>query len=64
LEFSSEANKALKAESHETIKIADEVKLTGKAAPTVNRYFARLIELGVLIPEGENKGRRYRRKPA
>ena len=50
--------------THETIKNADGVKLTGKSAPTVNRYFARLIELGVLIPEGENKGRRYRRKPA
>ena len=49
--------------THETIKNADGVKLTGKSAPTVNRYFARLIELGVLIPEGENKGRRYRRKP-
>ena len=39
-------------------------KLTGKSAPTVNRYFARLIELDILIPEGENKGRIYRRKPA
>ena len=50
--------------THETIKNADGVKLTGKSAPTVNRYFARLIELDILIPEGENKGRIYRRKPA
>lgn len=50
--------------THETIKNANGVKLTGKSAPTVNRYFARLIELDILIPEGENKGRIYRRKPA
>ena len=29
--------------THETIKNTDGVKLTGKSAPTVNRYFARLV---------------------
>ena len=49
---------------HDTIKNADGVKLTGKSAPTVNRYFTRLVDLDVLNPEGDNKGRIYRRKPA
>lgn len=50
--------------THDTIKNADAVKLTGKSSQTVNRYFARLVELGVLIAEGDNKGRFYIRKPA
>ena len=50
--------------THDTIKNADAVKLTGKSAPTVNRYFARLVELSVLVAEGDKKGRIYRRKPA
>ena len=48
--------------THETIKNADGVRLTGKSAPTINRYFSRLIDLDVLVPEGEKKGRLYRRK--
>ena len=50
--------------THETIKNADGVRITGKSAPTVNRYFSRLVELGVLVAEGDNKGRIYRRNPA
>ena len=50
--------------THETIKNADGVKLTGKSSPTVSRYLARLVGLDVLIPEGEKKGRVYKRKPA
>ena len=48
--------------THDIIKNADGVKLTGKSAPTVNRYFARLVELDVLVAEGDKKGRIYRRK--
>lgn len=50
--------------NHEVIKNSDGMRLTGKSAPTVNRYFSRLIELDVLIPEGNKKGRVYRRMPA
>lgn len=49
--------------THSTIKNADGVELTGKSSSTVNRYFARLVELGVLVAEGDNKGRFYRRMP-
>lgn len=48
--------------THEIIKSIDGVKLTGKSAPTVNRYFNRLVELDVLVAEGNKKGRIYRRK--
>ena len=49
---------------NETIKNADGVILTGKSSHTVKRYLLKLVQLDVLIPEGDNKGRIYRRKSA
>ncbi len=46
---------------HDTIKNAEAMQLTNKGASTVNRYLSRLVELGVLVPEGDKKGRVYRR---
>ena len=48
--------------THDTIKNADAARETGKSPDTAKRYLRRLVELDVLVPEGENKGRFYRRK--
>ena len=48
--------------THDTIKNADAARETGKSPDTAKRYLRRLVELDVLEPEGENKGRFYRRK--
>lgn len=47
--------------THETIKNADVMRLTGKGSTSANRYLNRLVELDVLCPEGSKKGRLYRR---
>lgn len=48
--------------THDTIKNADAVRETGKSSETCKRYLKKLVELDVLVPEGTNKGRYYRRK--
>ena len=48
--------------THETIKTADVIQLTGKGSSSANRYLTRLMKLQVLDPEGEKKGRIYRRR--
>lgn len=47
--------------THDVIKNSDVKDIVKKSAPTANRYLARLVELTILIPEGEKKGRIYRR---
>lgn len=47
--------------SNETIKTSDVVRITKKSPTSANRYLSRLVKLGILKPEGENKGRLYRR---
>lgn len=47
--------------THETIKNADVMRLTEKKSTSANRYLQRLVELEVLVPEGNKKGRVYRR---
>ena len=47
--------------THDTIKNADIMRLTHKGSTSANRYLNRLVELKVLSPEGDNKGRLYRR---
>ena len=49
--------------THDTIKNADVQRLIKKKDSSANRYLTKLVELGVLIPEGNNKGRIYRRAP-
>ena len=48
--------------THEIIKNADVMRITGKKSSSTNRYLNRLVELQILDPEGENKGRFYRRR--
>ena len=48
--------------THDVIKNADVMRISGKGSTTANRYLARLVELQVVDPEGEKKGRIYRRK--
>ena len=48
--------------SHEIIKNADMMRITGKKSSSTNRYLNRLVELQILDPKGENKGRFYRRR--
>ena len=48
-------------EYNDVIKNSDVKDIVKKSAPTANRYLARLVELTILIPEGEKKGRIYRR---
>lgn len=47
--------------SHDVIRNSDVVGIINKSSPTANRYLARLVQLGILITEGEKKGRVYRR---
>lgn len=47
--------------THEVIDSVVARRLTGKSSSTVNRYIVRLVELGVLAPEGKRRGRIYRR---
>lgn len=47
--------------THEIIKNSDIMRLTKKGSTSANRYLNRLVELKVLSPEGDNKGRFYRR---
>ena len=47
--------------THEIIKKADVMRLTEKKSTSANRYLQRLVELEVLVPEGNKKGRVYRR---
>ncbi len=37
------------------------MRLTEKKSTSANRYLQRLVELEVLVPEGNKKGRVYRR---
>lgn len=37
------------------------MRLTEKKSTSANRYLHRLVELEVLVPEGNKKGRVYRR---
>ena len=48
--------------THEIIKNADVMRISGKGSTTANRYLNRLVDLQILNPEGEKKGRIYRRK--
>ena len=50
--------------THEVIKNADVMRLTGKGSSSTNRYLTRLVDLEILNPEGEKKGRIYRRRKA
>lgn len=47
--------------THETIKNADVMRLTEKKSTSAKRYLKRLVELKVLVPSGDNKGRVYTR---
>lgn len=47
--------------THDVIKNPDVVDLIHKSAPTANRYLARLVQLGIIVSEGNTKGRIYRR---
>lgn len=47
--------------THDTIKNADIMRLTQRGSSSANRYLNRLVELKILNPEGDNKGRFYRR---
>lgn len=47
--------------THDVIRNADAADLIKKSAPTANRYLTKLVQLKILVPEGENKGRIYRR---
>ena len=49
--------------SHDVIRNSDVKQLINKGGSSANRYLNRLVKLGVLIPEGDNKGRIYRRAP-
>jgi ATP-dependent DNA helicase RecG len=49
--------------THDTIRNSDVQHLLNRGDSTSNRHLKRLVELGVLIPEGKNKGRVYRRAP-
>ena len=49
--------------THDTIRNSDVQHLLNRGDSTSNRYLKRLVELGVLIPEGNNKGRVYKRAP-
>lgn len=46
---------------HDTIDAAKAMELTGKSSSTVNRYFQKLIDLGVIVSEGGSKNTIYRR---
>ena len=48
--------------THKFIKNADVMRLTGKGSSSTNRYLTRLVDLEILAPEGEKKGRIYRRR--
>jgi predicted HTH transcriptional regulator len=47
--------------SHDVIKTADVIRITQKSRASANRYLTVLVKLGILKPEGDNKGRVYRR---
>ena len=47
--------------THEVIDNGIARQLTGKSSTTINRYIGRLVELGVLAPEGRSRGTVYRR---
>ena len=46
------------------IKNSDVMRITHKGSTSANRYLARLVKLEVLSPEGEKRGRIYRRRRA
>jgi Fic family protein len=35
-------------------------EITNKSPVSIRKYLAKFVELGILIPEGKNKGRKYR----
>ena len=47
--------------SHDVIDVRVAMQLTGKSSSTANRYIGRLVELGVLVQEGQSKSTVYRR---
>lgn len=49
--------------THDTIRNSDVQHLLNRGDSTSNRYLKRLVELVVLIPEGNKKGRGYKRAP-
>ena len=48
--------------THDVIRNPDVQGITQRGSATANRYLARLVELQIVDPEGENKGRIYRRR--
>lgn len=48
--------------THETIKNAEVMEITHKGSSSANRYLTRLVDLEVLDPDGEKRGRIYRRR--
>ena len=47
--------------SHDVIDVRVAMQLTGKSSSTANRYIGRLVELGVLVQEGQSRSTVYRR---
>ena len=57
-------NSALGAKNRRQYSVIDvrvAMQLTGKSSSTANRYIGRLVELGVLVQEGQSKSTVYRR---
>ena len=48
--------------AHDVIRNSDVQGITKRGSATANRYLTRLVELQIVDPEGENKGRIYRRR--
>lgn len=48
--------------THNVIRNPDVQGITQRGSATANRYLARLVELQIVDPKGENKGRIYRRR--